>query len=44
MTEWFENIGVFFSNWWIDLSAEFYQNFIYNDRWLQLLDGLTVTL
>ncbi len=44
MTEWFEKIGVFFSNWWNDLSAEFYQNFIYNDRWLQLLDGLTVTL
>ncbi len=44
MTEWFEKIGVFFSNWWNDLSAEFYQNFIYNDRWMQLLDGLTVTL
>lgn len=44
MTEWFDKIGVFFSNWWSDLSAEFYQNFIYNERWMQLLDGLTVTL
>ena len=44
MTEWFEKIGASLSHWWSEVSAEFYQNFIYNDRWLQLLDGLTVTL
>ena len=44
MTAWFEQIGHSISLWWQDVSTEFYQNFIYNHRWLQLLDGLKVTL
>lgn len=44
MTAWFEQVGHSISLWWQDLSAEFYQNFIYNDRWLQLVDGLKITL
>ncbi len=44
MTAWFEQAGHSISLWWQDLSAEFYQNFIYNNRWLQLVDGLKITL
>lgn len=44
MTAWFEQIGRSISLWWQDVSAEFYQNFLYHNRWLQLLDGLKITI
>lgn len=44
MTAWFEQVWRSISLWWQNLSAEFYQNFIYKNRWLQLVDGLKITL
>ena len=40
MSQFFSNIWDKLAFWWEDFSQEFYQNFLYNDRWLQLLDGL----
>lgn len=39
-----ENIWLFFQNIWIDFVDDFYQCFIYEDRWKYLTDGLLVTL
>lgn len=39
-----ENIWHFFQNIWIDFCDDFYQCFIYENRWKYLTDGLLVTL
>ena len=44
MSQFFINCWDKIVLWWEEFSQEFYQNFIYNDRWLQLLDGLSITL
>ena len=44
MSQFFANIMSSVSGWWDEFSTEFYQNFILNDRWMLLVDGLSVTL
>ena len=43
MTEFFARIGEWFSSAWASFSDNFYRNFIYESRWMNLVDGLKVT-
>lgn len=44
MAEWFSQLAAGFMSWWTGFQLEFYQNFIQDDRYMWLIDGIGVTL
>ena len=44
MAEWFAGVSASVSQWFADVKADFILNFIKEDRWKYLLNGLGVTL
>ncbi len=44
MNEWFQSVLQWMKDWWTDFQADFVLNFIDDNRWKYLLDGLQNTL